>query len=148
MYSRKSVGPEMESYGTPALTGCSHQNHLKPSITEKRQNKAKYLSQNFIRLKFVKKTSMPNPVENLGGYTKSCSSSNPKPIKSLSNSIKTVKIFAVDRDDWLIKRHWKSEKRPHFSSWSTILLFTSFSKTLLTTERRLTGRKFLAVHHS
>ena len=31
-----------------------------------------------------------------------------------------------------------SEKRPHFSWWSTILLFTSFSETLLTIERRLT----------
>ena len=29
--------------------------------------------------------------------------------------------------------------------WSTILLFTNFSKTLLTTERRITGRWFLAV---
>ena len=29
--------------------------------------------------------------------------------------------------------------------WSTILLFTSFSKTLLITERRLTGQQFLVV---
>ena len=32
--------------------------------------------------------------------------------------------------------------RSHFCGWSTILLFTSFSKTLLTTERRLTGGSF------
>ena len=35
-----------------------------------------------------------------------------------------------------IQLHWKI---------FTILLFTSFSKTLLTTERRLTGQQFLAV---
>ena len=43
---------------------------------------------------------------------------------------------AADRED--LKPYWKSEKRPHFSRWSTSFLFKSFSKTLLTTERRLT----------
>ena len=88
----------------------SIQNHLKPSITEKRRNKSKYLTWNFIRGKFVKKTCMPiNPVKSLG-Y-----------------------IYS-----WLRrpKPYWKSEKRSHLSSWSAMLLFTSFSKTLLTAERR------------
>ena len=49
----------------------------------------------------------------------------------------TVRRFAVDRED--LKPYWKPEKRPHFSRWSTILVFLSFSKTLLTTERRLRG---------
>ena len=53
----------------------------------------------------------------------------------------TVRRSAVDRED--LKPYWKSEKR-HFSFLtfllSTILLFTSFSKTLLTIERKLTGR--------
>ena len=40
------------------------------------------------------------------------------------------------------------KKRPYFFMWSTILLFTSFSKTLLTTERGLTGWYFLAVDFS
>ena len=52
-------------------------------------------------------------------------------------SDKTVRRTAVDHED--LKPYQKLEKRPHFSRWSTILLFTSFSKTLLTTERRLTG---------
>ena len=47
----------------------------------------------------------------------------------------TVRRSAVDRED--LKPYWKSEKRPHFCRRSTILLFTSFSKTLLTTERLL-----------
>ena len=37
--------------------------------------------------------------------------------------------------------YWEKKKtRPHFSSRSIILLFINFSKTLLTTERRLTGQ--------
>ena len=45
-----------------------------------------------------------------------------------------------------LEPHWKSEKS-HISlaTWSTNLLFTGSSKTLLTTERRLTGQHFLAV---
>ena len=48
-----------------------------------------------------------------------------------------VRRSAVDQED--LKPYWKLEKRPHFPRWSTILLFRSFSMTLLTTERRLTG---------
>ena len=50
----------------------------------------------------------------------------------------TVRRSAVDWED--LKLYWKSEKRPHLSRWSIIILFTPFSKNLLTTERRLTGR--------
>ena len=50
----------------------------------------------------------------------------------------TMRTSVLDRED--LKPYWKSEKRPHFPRWSTISLFTSFSKTLLTTERRLAGR--------
>ena len=49
----------------------------------------------------------------------------------------TVRGSAVDQED--LKPYWKSENRPHFSRWLTVILFTSFSKTLLTTERRLIG---------
>ena len=57
-------------------------------------------------------------------------------------SYQTVRRSVVDRKD--LKSYWKSEKRPHCIRWSTILLFASFSKTLLTTEKRLTGLLFLA----
>ena len=59
----------------------------------------------------------------------------------LSDTI--VRRSAVDWED--LKLYWKSEKRSHFSRWSTIPLFRSFSKTLLTTETRLTRRQFLAL---
>ena len=49
----------------------------------------------------------------------------------------TVRRYEVDPKE--LKPCFKSEKRPHFSRWSTGLLFTSFSKTFLTTKRRLTG---------
>ena len=51
----------------------------------------------------------------------------------LSNT--TLISSTVDQED--LKPYWKSEQRPHFSRWSTSLLFAS--KTLLITERRLRG---------
>ena len=57
-----------------------------------------------------------------------------------------VRRYAVDWEN--LKPYWKSEKRPYFSRWSAILLFTSFLKTLLITERRLIWWQFLAVDFS
>ena len=89
MYSRTGVVPRMEHWGSPALTGysCENltiQNNLEPSITEIRQNKAKYLIWNSTRFKFLNKTRMPNPVKSLE-YIKGCSWSSPRPIKTPSN---------------------------------------------------------------
>ena len=143
MYSRKGVGPRMDPWETGSsinwifLWRLPIQTHSKTSITDKRRNKVKYLTWNSIRFKFVRKTSIPNHVESLG-YIKCYSSSSPRPVKAQTiTSDTTFKRSAVDLED--LKPYWKLEKRPHFSRWSTILLFTTFSKTLLTTERRLTG---------
>ena len=117
------------------LWRSSIQNHPKQPITEKRRNTARYLTWNSRRIKFVKKISMPNSAKSLG-YIKSYSSSSPDLIKALGIlSDTTVRRSAVNRED--LKPYRKSEKRSHFSRWSTILLFTSFSKTFLPTERRL-----------
>ena len=59
----------------------------KPLVTEKRQNKAKYLNRDSIRLKFVKNISMPNPVKNTG-YIKCYNSSSLGAVKSPSNSMR------------------------------------------------------------
>ena len=64
-----------------------------------------------------------------------------KVLATLSDT--TVRRPAVDREG--LKPYSKSGKRPHYSRWPTILLFTNFSKTLLTTERGLTRQWFLAV---
>ena len=129
MYSTKSIGPRMEPWGTPEVTGYSCEDFpsrtTQLSITEKR-NKTEYLTWNSIKLMFVKKINMPNPVKSLG-YIKCYSSSSPRSLKRPRNSDVTVRRSAVDRED--LKPHGKSEKRPHYSRWSTILLFTSFSKT-------------------
>ena len=50
----------------------------------------------------------------------------------------TVIRSTIDQKD--LKISWKLGKRSYFSRRSTGLLFTRFSKTLLTTERRLIGR--------
>ena len=119
MYSRKGVGPRMEPWGTPALTGYSREGF--PTRTT--QNRV-LLKEEEIGLNIL-----PEKAKSLG-YIKYYSSSSPRTVKSPSNSFRNncEKICS-----------W-SGKRLHFSTWSTILLFTSFSKALLTTERRLTER--------
>ena len=84
---------------------------------------------NSTRRKFVKKTSVPSATGRVAPDLL-------KAVAILSNT--TVRRSAVDRE--YLKPYWKLEKRPHFCRWSTILLFKSFSKTLPTTERKLTGR--------
>ena len=108
-------------------------NYLKLSITPKRWNLTKYLTWNSIRLEFVKKTSMSNPVENLG-YIKCCSLSSPRTIQSSSNSIrfKCQKIRSVSTRP---KTILEIRKKSYFSMWPTSLLTICFLKTLLTTER-------------
>ena len=141
MYSGKSFGPRMEPWWTLALIEYSCKDfpcrttwsHL---LLRTEEIKTKYLTWNSIRHKFVKKTSMPNPVKNLG-YIKWYSLSSPSSVKRPNNSVRynSQKICSWLRRPKTIQ---KSEKRPHFSRWSTSLLFTSFSKTLLMTERRVT----------
>ena len=86
---------------------------------------------------------MANPINTLG-YIKCCTSSSPDLLKALTILLDlTVGRSIVDVED--LKPYWKSEKRSHFLKQSTILLFTSFSRTLLTTETRLTRWWFVAV---
>ena len=97
------------------------------------RDKAKYLAWNSKWLRFVKKTSIPNSVESL--YIKCYNSSSPRPIKSSSSSIRynSQKICSWSRRP---KTILEIRKRPHyFCRWSTVVLLTSFSKTLLVTEK-------------
>ena len=96
------------------LWRLSIQNHSKSSITEKRRNKTKYLTWNSIRLKFVKKTSMPNPAKSLG-YIKCHSSSSPRPVKSPISSIRpqfikrlviVIYFFETEIRDAVIINYW------------------------------------------
>ena len=101
------------------------QNHLKPSITEKRRNKAKYPVWNSIKLKFVKKTSMLKPVKSLG-YIKCHSLSTPRPVKIPTNSIRNncEKISSWSRRPTCLNFTLKSEglsvwyKRKRWFLWT------------------------------
>ena len=120
MCSAKRVWLRMGPSGTPSLNGnwiflwrLPIQNNLKPSNTEKRRNKVKYLIWMSIRLKSVKKTSWPNPVKGLG-YIKFYSSKSPDLLKCLEIlSDITLRGSAVDRED--LKPDSKSEKKCHIS---------------------------------
>ena len=105
----------------------SIQNHSKPSITEKKRNKAKYLTWNSIRLKFVKKTSMPNLVKSLG-YIKCHSSSSPIPALSKALAILSDTTEKICSWSQRPKTILEIRKRPHFSRWSTFLLFKVFKR--------------------
>ena len=92
MYSRKSVRPRMDPWGTGYsswifLWRLPNQHHQKLPITEKRRNKVKYLTWNSIRPKPVKKTRMSNSVKSFW-YIKCYSSSSSRPVKSPSNCIR------------------------------------------------------------
>ena len=120
MYSRKSVGPGMEPWGTPTLTGYSYEDV--PSRTTQSWRRPKYQTL--------------SKALDISSATTWVAPDLLKTLAILSDA--TVRRSAIDRED--LNPYWKLEKRQHFSSWGTILLFSSFWKTLLTTERRLTGR--------
>ena len=98
---------------------------------------------NSIRLKSVRKTSMLNLVRSLE-YIKCYSVSSPRTVNSLTNSIwfNCQKICSWLRTP---KTKFEIRKRSHFCKWSKILLFTSFSKILPTTQIRPAGWSILVV---
>ena len=120
----------------------SEKRQNKPSTSEKRQNKVKYMTSNSLRLRFVKKTSMSNLVKSLS-YIKCYSSSTSRPAKSPSNSIRynCLKIYSWLRRPKTIP---KKRKKIHISQNVQQTYYLQVFQTLLTTERRLTGWKFLA----
>ena len=97
------------------------QNHLKASTTEKGQNKAKYLSRNYIRRKFVKKTSMPNPIERLG-YIKCYSSSILSKMKLQLQLFwsKTVRKWGDKPDVWVEEGQASPSLHPPTPTWETL----------------------------
>ena len=116
------------------------QNHQKSSVTEKISNKTKYLTGFFIRLiKFLKKTSIPNPLESFG-YIR-CNSSIRPTYKKPSSSIRCN-----------CQKICSSSRRPKTILEIRKKLFLQVIKKpiidMIFKERRLTGQQFLAVHLS
>ena len=74
---------------------------------------------------FVKKTSMPNPAKALDISS--------APARVAPDLLKVLAILPHTTErrspiDWEdLQPYWKSEKRPQFSRWSRIILFTNFS---------------------
>ena len=142
IYSRKSVGPRMDPWETPALTGYSYEDF--PSSSTQ--------SCLLLRKEEIRSNIWPEIPQDLHLWIRlACqrlskafdiSSATtrvaPELLKALSIlSDTTFRRFAVNREN--LKPFWKSEKMATLLSWPGILLFTSLSKTLPTTERRLTG---------
>ena len=101
------------------------QKNPKGSITEKRK------FWNSVRVKFVKKTSLPNPVKSFG-IVKCYSSSSPIPIKNHCNPA-----------TYNCEKIWSWSKRPKIIleiRKKTTFLSVSFPKLLPTAERRLTTK--------
>ena len=104
MYSRKSVGPKMEPWGTPVLSGYSCEDcpsRATRSCLLLRKDKvwANIRPEMQQDLDLCDKTSMPNPVKSLC-YIKWYSSNSPRSIKrlaTLSNTI--VRRSSVDWED-------------------------------------------------
>ena len=91
MYSREGVWPRLEKQERISWIFTRFiQSYSKLSISEKRRSTAKYLTRSSVRLKVLKKTSMPNPVENFR-YIKLYHSISPRSSKSLRWSFYWVK---------------------------------------------------------
>ena len=125
MYSRKSVGPRMDPWGTPALTGYFCEDFPSRTTQSRLLLRKEKIRLNIwpeipLRLKFVKKISMWNPVRSLG-YIKCCGSCSPRPVRSPCNS--TWYNFWKTCSYQDVKPYWKSGKRPNFFRGSTVVLF-------------------------
>ena len=131
MYSRKSVGPVIEHWGTPALIGYSCEDFPFTNTWSHPLLRNEEIRQNIwpnIRLNFMKKSCMPKAVKSLR-CVKCYSSSSLSHVKSPINSTRynCHKICSWLRIPNTILEVWK---RPYFTMWSTKLLFTSFFQKL------------------
>ena len=141
MYSRKSEGLIMDPWVSQALIGYSCEDFLyrttQSHLLLRKEVRPNIWSEIPWR-KFVKKISMLNFLKapDISRTTARVASNLLKVLAILLDT--SVRRSEVDQED--LNPYWKSEKRPHFSRWSPTLLSTTFSNTLLTKERRLTGQ--------
>ena len=141
MYSMKRVVPRMKPWGTPALTEYSCEDFLSRTTRSCPFLRKEEIGPNIwpeipqdLSLCWIPACRTLSKALDISSATALVAPDLLKALAILSDT--TVRRPAVDRED--LKPYWKSEKRSHFFMWSTILLFTSFAKTLLTTKRGLT----------
>ena len=146
MCSRKSEDPRMEPWGTLAFTGYSCENLTSRRTTQrclllrKEEIRLNIWPEILWELRLWRRPPCQtlSKALDMSSTTAQVARDLLKAPAILSNT--TIRRSAVDWED--LEPYWKSQKIPHFSRWSTILLFTSCLKTLLTSERRLTGQLF------
>ena len=96
----------MDPWGTPSLAGYSCEHFPSRTTWSSLLLRKGEIRPNILPDLSLKKTSLPNSVENLG-YIKCFSSSSP------TSSIRHIfRRSSVDQED--LKPYWKSEKWPHF----------------------------------
>ena len=140
MYSQKSVGPRMNPWGTPVLTQYPCEDFLSTTtrslpLLRKEEIKPHVwlgISKDLRLLRRWACQTLSKALD-IASATVQVAPHQLKSLTILSDT--TVRRFAVDQED--LKPYWKPEKRLHFSMWSTILLFITFSKTLLTRIQQL-----------
>ena len=104
MCNKKSAGPRMEPWGTPTLTGYSC------------DDLASRTNQRRLLLREIELDATARIAPDL--------------LKALAiPSDTTVRKSAVGRED--LKPYLKSQKRPYFLTWSTILLFRSLFRKII-----------------
>ena len=141
MYSRKSVGQRTKPWGTLALTGYSCEDFSSrttwsPLLLWKEEIRPDIWPEITYNLSLWRKQVCQTLSKALD-ISSATAWVAPDLLKALAIlSVTTIKKSAVDWEDL---KPYILEIKKRFSRWSTILLFTGFSKTLLITERTLIG---------
>ena len=142
IYSRKSVGSRIGTWGTPTLPGYSifpSRTTRIPLLLGKEEIRPNFWPEIPYNLDLWRRPAFQilSKALDMSGAKAQLAPELLKALAILSD--RTMRRSTVDQED--LKPYWKSEKRSHFFTWSAVLLFPSFWKTLLTSKRRLTLKK-------
>ena len=151
MHSSKKAGPRMEPWGTLTLTGY---------YCEDFPSRATW-SNLLLRKEELRPNIWPELPKDLRLWRRpACqtlskaleiSSATAQVVPDLLKALAylpdtTVWRSAIDLED--LKTYWQSQKRPHFSWWSTTIIYKFFKDVTNHRKKRLTGFKFLEVNLS
>ena len=143
IYGRIGVESKMELWGTPAFMEYSCKKFQ--YRTEKRRNKAKTQAWNSLRADFEKKKQPAKPCQKPLIYHISSAAGLVVP-----DLLKTWHFYLIQLWEELLLNeetwnHVGNQEKGDISRSDQKALFTPFSKTLLTTKRRLSGWYFSVV---
>ena len=135
----------MEPWGTPGLTGYSYEGFTSRTTQSclllRKEEIRPNMTPNSRRLKFVWRRLNCQTLSKASDISSATAWVAPDLLKTLTIlSDTTIQRSAVDRED--LKPYWESEERPHFLTWSTILLFTCFVSLLSAISKVFEKKKF------